>query len=271
MMIAWWNIDVEALKWTIIIGNALMSIILTVSSVIYIVHFRSIHKNTDLIITDLKALREELGRGDCYFISFFNWSLTNQFLLVLIMIAEIALIFHHIDRLSEHMMILSIDFLIILVEIYYLQQYRKRMMDLEMDFNIVVQGKIFFVNQTGVLSNTQTIESDKIKTIRSNFPNKLASFFNFGTIDILTEGDTGSLGALSMYFVTNPVKVVSSIQMLLGEVRSIPPNMRDEIQSNEVIIPVKNIAKKITNETEDTRIKLHTMDTRGKVRDIIDG
>ncbi len=99
-----------------------------------------------------------------------------------------------------------------------------------MDFNVVVQGKMFFINQSGVLSNTQTLESDKIKTIKSTFPNALASFFNFGNIDILTEGDQGSLGAMQMFYVTSPAKVVNSIQTLLGEKRSMTPKQREELE-----------------------------------------
>jgi hypothetical protein len=90
------------------------------------------------------------------------------------------------------------------------------MMDLEMDYNIVVPGKIYFVNQSGVLSTIQTIESDKIKTIKSSFPSKIASFFNYGTVDVLTEWDSEiMLGTMSMYFVTDPDGIVTSIQSLL--------------------------------------------------------
>jgi hypothetical protein len=73
------------------------------------------------------------------------------------------------------------------MEMVFLKMYRKRMMDLEMDYNIVVPGKIFFVNQSGVLSSVQSLESDKIKTVRSAFPSKIASFFNYGNVEILTE------------------------------------------------------------------------------------
>lgn len=82
---------------------------------------------------------------------------------------------------------LATDTLIMIMEIVFLSMFRKRMMDLEMDYNIIVPGKVFFVNQSGVLSSIQTIESDKIKTVRSSYPSKLASFFDYGTVDILTE------------------------------------------------------------------------------------
>ena len=62
----------------------------------------------------------------------------------------------------------------------------------------------------------QTIESDKIKTVKSSFPSKIASFFGYGTVDVLTEGDTEViLGTMSMYFVSDPDRIVTNIQSLL--------------------------------------------------------
>lgn len=177
------------LRYIIVIGNILMTVILVGSSWVYIRHFRHIYSNTDQIITDIPSFIEKLKLGDKYFTTFFNWSITNQWLLVIIMILEIIFVIMNLHHLNSHIALLALDFFIIAAEIFYISRYRKRMMDMEMDFNIVVQGKIFFVNQSGLLSDTQTLESDKIKTIKSKFPNKLAGFFNYGDIDILTEGD----------------------------------------------------------------------------------
>ena len=103
-----------------------------------------------------------------------------------------------------------------------------------MDYNVVVPGKVFFVNQSGILSSVQTIESDKIKTVRSSFPSKIASFFNYGTVDILTEGDTQAMmGTMSMYYVTNPDGVVSNIQSLLDEKKT--GDTLETPEKNEVI------------------------------------
>lgn len=270
------------LKYIIIIGNALMAGILSISTLVYIRHFRQVYSNTDAIIKDIPAFKKKLEAGDRYFITFFNWSITNQWLLVTIMLFEIAYIAINFRHLDGHFALLAVDFVIILTEIYYISRFRKRMMDLEMDFNVIVQGKIFFVNQSGILSDTQTIESDKIKTIKSVFPSKLAGFFNYGNIDILTEGDTANIGSMKMFFVTSPVKVVNSIQQLLGEIRSIPPKLRDEIASNNVVqieqlnsLDSTEQEKNIQQEEDQNKdkeqgmTKLHTMDTRGKVRDIL--
>lgn len=213
--IALYSLSSSGIQYGIIIGNLMMSTILIVSSWNYIRHFREIQSSAK-ISTDLVSLRQDLSLGDNYFISFFNWSVTNQLILSLTILIEIGLIFVYRSRLWEHFWVLATDIVIICMEIVFLRMYRKRMMDLEMDYNIVVPGKIYFVNQSGVLSAIQTIESDKIKTVKSSFPSKIASFFNYGTVDVLTEWDSEvMLGTMSMYFVTDPDGIVTNIQSLL--------------------------------------------------------
>ena len=133
-------------------------------------------------------------------------------------------------------------------------------MDLEMDYNVVVPGKVFFVNQSGILSSVQTIESDKIKTVRSSFPSKIASFFNYGTVDVLTEGDTQAMmGTMSMYYVTNPDGVVANIQSLLDEKRAW--NTLKASENQEAVNQWR---------TESVvEAKKHTLDTREKIRDVL--
>lgn len=260
--IAYDSIDIPQIKYTIIVGNLLMSTILIVSSFIYIRHFREIHGQAHIVEHPLE-LKKELELGDIYFIRFFNWSITNQFILVMIILIEIVLMIILRDNLGKHFWVLTLDTAVVITEIIFLQRYRKRMIDLEMDFNIVVPGKIFFINQTGVLSNMQTIESDKIKTVRSIFPSKIASFFNYGNIDILTEGDTGNLGAMTMYYVTDPAEVVASIQTLLDEKKS-------ELQSS--IEQITNMVEKQPqwfNQGISNTSSRHSLDTREKIRDVL--
>ncbi len=194
----------------------------------------------------------------------------------LIIILEIIFVIIHLKNLNfgdNHFWFIILDFVVIFAEMYYLNKYRKHMIDLEMDFNVVVQGKMFFINQSGVLSNTQTLESDKIKTIKSTFPNALASFFNFGNIDILTEGDQGSLGAMQMFYVTSPAKVVNSIQTLLGEKRSMTPKQREELEKKQakpvVEVVLENSIPPMTKAQKIDEVSSHTRDIRGKVRDIL--
>lgn len=260
--IAFDSIDILAIKYTLILWNILMSLILIVSSVFYISHFRRIH-GEPVIETDTTKLTENLSKWDNYFRVFFNWSITNQFILVGIIIAEIVLLLLYGKKVGEHFWILATDTFVIIIEIYFLSYFRKRMMDLEMDYNIVVPGKIFFVNQSGVLSAVQTIESDKIKTVSSSFPSKVASFFNYGTISILTEWDSQAmLGTMSMYYVTNPDGVVGNIQSLLDtgkaeRINSAKPRINITLED----VPTKAQATKHAPQ--------HTIDTREKIRDVL--
>lgn len=238
-----------------------MSIILIVSSIRYISHFRDIYGNPKLN-TEMEEFKKNLHLWDIYFINFFNWSMTNQLILSLTIVAELVLIFIFQSQLGSHVWFLTIDTVVIITEMMFLKMYRKKMIDLEMDYNIVVPGKIFFVNQTGVLSAVQTIESDKIKTVRSSFPSKIASFFNYGTVDVLTEGDNQAMmGTMSMYYVTDPDGVVANIQSLLDEKRG---------ESTGKKIPLKQeiLTEKIESKTT-IGVKEHSYDTRSKVRDVL--
>jgi hypothetical protein len=91
MWIAYDSIDIVAIKYTLITGNILMSLILIISTINYIHHFRKVHSESSIEV-DTKKLINNLSLGDNYFRSFFNWSITNQFILVGIIIAEIVLL-----------------------------------------------------------------------------------------------------------------------------------------------------------------------------------
>jgi hypothetical protein len=247
--IAYASIDVDYIRYTIIVGNILMSLILVISSYRYINHFRK-NQSTSGIWNNPQALENELHEGDMRFIRFFDASVTNQWILAGTLIAELTLIFLFQKQLGNHFWILTTDSLVILIEMFFLRLYRKKMMDLEMDYNVVVPGKIFFVNQSGVLSSLQTIESEKIKTVRAMFPSKIASLFNYGTVDILTEGDSQTMiGTMSMYYVTNPDGVVANIQSLLDISR------RGEPQEQA--------------STRESGSEEHALDTREKIRDVL--
>lgn len=69
--------------------------------------------------------------------------------------------------------------------------------------------------------------------MRSSFPSKIASFFNYGTVDVLTEGDTQAMmGTMSMYYVTNPDEIVAGIQSLLDEDEQIQKPSEKDIPRN---------------------------------------
>ncbi len=257
--IAYESITIVNIQKILIGGNIAMSTILVVSSINYIRHFRRIHHEPQ-VVTNVQLILDELSQWDRYFRSFFNWSITNQWILAWTIIIELMLIFTYGNRIGEHFWILTIDTLVIVTELLLLKQYRKRMTDLEMDYNILVQWKIFFVNQSGLLSTIQTIEWEKIKTVQSIFPSKIASFFNYGNIHILTEGDTAMIGTMSMFYVTNPDKTVALIQSFIDEAK-FNPNIEDSNIKNPTLFPPVG--------SQNIGSQRHSLDTREKIRDVL--
>ena len=253
------GIDIVSIKYTLIVGNLLMTVILVWSSLSYIQHFRRIHQEPH-ISQDMNSIRDELSQWDGYFRSFFNWSITNQWILISILLIEIGWVLLYGKRIGGNFWILVTDMLVIFIEIILLRAYRKRMMDLEMDYNIIVPGKIFFVNQSGLLSVIQTIDWDKIKTVQSVFPSKIASFFNYGSIHILTEGDSQQMmWTMSMFYVTSPDAVVSHIHTLIDD----PVKIDKDIHQNNATHPLPKV------EYPKNSSKRHTLDTREKIRDVM--
>lgn len=96
----------------------------------------------------------------------------------------------------------------------------------------------------------------KIKTVQSIFPSKIASFFNYGTINILTEGDSAMIGTMSMYYVTNPDKAVSLIQSLVDEVKNTPIETIVVSGSAEKMIHELKSLKKENYEVRDIHLIL---------------
>ena len=93
-----------------------MSAILIISSMNYVRYFRSIHHETE-IVTDMHVVRDELELGDTYFVSFFNWSITNQWILIIIIMIELILILTYGDQIGEYFWVLATDTFVVLIEI----------------------------------------------------------------------------------------------------------------------------------------------------------
>ena len=183
------------------------------SSFSYLREYRSSYsRNNKILHTD--DLLEQLQGADKSFIRCFNQLQFNfiVFLIVIgIYIVHIFFIAKEFDLLFAGLDVICIGFQLML-----LKRFEHLVIDLEMDFNIAVKGKIFFVNQTGMYSNINTLEGEKIKNIRSSYPNFLASFFHYGTLEVLTEGDETLMGHNIMQYVGEPERTVESMNSVIS-------------------------------------------------------
>ncbi len=159
-------------------------------------------------------LRTNLTLGDKSFTTCFNQLQFNFFFFIGVVVIYIL----HIILVSKFSTGIwaAIDIACIAAQMVFIQKFVRLLIDLEMDFNLVVPGKIFFVNQQGLYSDIQTLEADKIKTIKSSYPSFFASFFHYGTIEVLTEGDESNIGHTTTEFVDRPEETVVNINSLLS-------------------------------------------------------
>lgn len=59
------------------------------------------------------------------------------------------------------------------------------MIDLEMDYILVIPNRIYFVDQIGIYERSQSIKwVTNIRLITSNYPGFLGSLCNYGTIEV---------------------------------------------------------------------------------------
>ncbi len=206
------------LKYSLLIGVT-FSILLFVFSVwSYLSHFRQVY-DAPRVENDMEKVIKSLEAWDQYFIRFFNQTILNQWILLWLLIWSIVFYITHL-KINWGIWILADGFLLF-IQWILLGKYRKKMIDLEMDYNIVVPGKIIFVNQSGMLSSSQAVEWEKVKTVTARYPSWISSFFQYGTIEIMTEWGESNLWTTSMYFVPHPTETAQFIQtMLLKEAPS---------------------------------------------------
>ncbi|HRI36803.1 MAG TPA: hypothetical protein PK765_07300 [bacterium] len=108
---------------------------------------------------------------------------------MLVFVAVIAYYVVHIIFISEitSQLWAAIDIVCLIAEFALLHNLTRSLINLEMDYVLAVPGKLYFVNQRGFYTDIQSLDADKIKTIRLSFPNFIAAFFHYGTVDVLTE------------------------------------------------------------------------------------
>ena len=182
------------------------------SSIRYIIAYRSSYNGENGILRP-RELREYLTENDESFARCFN-QLQFNFLFFIVIIGVYTF---HIAFVSQFQtgVWAFLDILCILVQLFLLRQFIRLLIDLEMDFSLVTHRKIFFVNQEGIFADISTLDGEKIKTIRSTYPSAISSFFHFGNVEIMTEGED-PLGHILLQYVRDPEATVENISSLMN-------------------------------------------------------
>lgn len=202
-------------KWEGYIAMTLLAINIVLSvavSLRYLIYFRRVY-GTGNDVTDIHTLHAKLVQSDVLFTEFFNQIIFNYLFFLGIIVFYVV----HVVLFSNDFLWSTLDVLCIIGQLALLHSYTKSMINIEMDFVIIIPGKIIAVDQKGVMNvDTQTLEAEKIKTVKSSYPNFLGSFFKYGTIEVLTEGDdVGQIGTLKFQYVDDPEATVDHMLHLL--------------------------------------------------------
>lgn len=199
----------------IIIWILWFNILYWIYSVIsYFRKFRRIYWVRHMVIS-VWELKDELVEWDIAFTKFFNQTIFNYWILIWTAIYIVYYIIF-VKWFSDFWIYWLLSIVFMFLQIFMSSKFKKRMCDLEMDFSIIVPGRIIFYNQSWILRNLVTINSDKIKTITSKVGNFLGSIFNYWDIVILTEWDTANMWEMRLNFISQPSETVHDINELLG-------------------------------------------------------
>ncbi|MDD2516147.1 MAG: hypothetical protein PHO80_05385 [Candidatus Gracilibacteria bacterium] len=200
----------------VIIGILVFNILFWIYSVwSYLMRFKKIYGEKNIILK-IKDLEEKLTKGDIAFERFFNQTIFNYILLFLITIYIVSNFIITGKVLKEGFWALA-NIALFIIQIFLASGMKKRFIDMQMDFNIITPKRVLFYNQSGMLMESQSIETRKIKTITCSYPNFIFSFFNLGNLAVSTEGDETARKEFSMFYVSSPVETVEEINSLIKE------------------------------------------------------
>lgn len=204
------NFTVSWILISVLIFNILYRIF---SVFLYFSKFKKIYWVRSVIV-DTKVIKEHLNDWDLAFSKFFNQTIFNYFILVLITLFtayEIVFVYWF----NEVGFLWWLNIILLIVQMFLSTKFKKRMLDLEMDFAVVIPWKIILYNQSNLSRDVQTINSEKIKTITSKHAKLLWSIFDFGEITILTEWDEANMWEMTLQYIACPSETVYEINELL--------------------------------------------------------
>lgn len=185
-------------------------------------YLRNFHKNhhQSFEIRNLSSIHAELIEGDRLFTAFFNQLQTLYFFFIITVSLDIIYIIYQAFSLwegfltgSTYYMVLEI--ICLLIQIYFNRLYNIQMINLDMDYILATKDQVYFLEQKAMYTDSRSLERDKIKTIRSTYPNFIASFFGFGDIAVLLEGgDDLTHGIVQMQTIQAPEETVAHMYEL---------------------------------------------------------
>lgn len=193
------------------------------SGFLYLIYFRHTHHDGNLI-QEIWTMEINAHREAEIFTRFFNHVTVSYFLFIILVLLEIAYLLWIVPDYTDTMVWVHITFLSLLIG--FIALYRRRMIDLDMDYVVVVPGKLYFIDQVGVHRGNQTLKLVKdILIIKGSYASFIGSFLNYGTIEISTKFDRdimvsdtpNLLDMLHMHYVQGPIETANAMNQILSQ------------------------------------------------------
>lgn len=210
--------------------------------IVYLYRFYKIQWS-EPYIEDIYSCLKKSRDNDIIFTKFFNQTL---FLLIILAWITIFTSFTAVSSLlvwwTTWFWVWAINAFLLIIQLWLFFSYLQNMINQEMDYNVVIPGKILFFNQRWVLWDSQNMNANKIKTMNTKYSWLLWSFFNYWDIIILSEWDQKDNWEMKMDYIWNPTKTVKEIQKVLNndtstmekEVNLMLKKFKDEIWIDDI-------------------------------------
>lgn len=241
-----WDI-ISKIIWIFLALNIIYWIVIVF---LYIFRFYKINWNYPYI-EDIYSSINKSRKSDEVFTKFFNQTIFLFLLLFSItLFSVINSIMYIINWWAFWFWAQILNVFLLIVELILFYSFLLKMINQEMDFKVIVPGQILFFDQKWVLSDSQSMNANKIKTLNTEYSWFLWSFFNYWNIIILSEWDQGWNWEMKMNFIWNPQNTVKEIEKVL----------KNDIQAIEkdvnIVLQKLKSELQIDNENKENLIKL---------------
>lgn len=209
-------------EWTHTITSYIIAILLLANVwywiivvIVYIKHFYDIQWSKPYI-EDIHSCIKKSKMSDSVFTTFFNQTIFLLF--SLIWIAIFTWITSWISLLNGWDITFWVNITntaLLLFQIWLFYWYLNIMINTEMDYKIIVPGQILSFNQKWVFWDTQSMNSDKIKTMNTKYTWFISSFLNYWNVLVFSEWDQKNSWEMVIDYVWDPVKSVKEMEKVL--------------------------------------------------------
>lgn len=183
--------------------------------VVYIYHFYEIQWSKPYI-EDIHTCIKKSKMSDEVFTSFFNQTIFLLFSLVWIAIFTwITSWISLINWWDVTFWVNITNTALLLFQIWLFYWYLNIMINTEMDYKVIIPGQVLSFNQRWVFGDTQSMNSDKIKTMNTKYTWFISSFLNYWNVLIFTEWDQKNSWEMIIDYVWDPVKTVKEMEKVL--------------------------------------------------------